>query len=124
ALLDKRADLDAPDPETGRTPLLGAAAAGQWPMVLYLLRRGADASRSDAQGHSALHFAALAGDSSAEALAALLAAGAKADAVVGAAEHCGATPLHLACNQGANACVDALLRAGASATHALPDGAQ
>lgn len=124
ALLDKRADLDAPDPETGRTPLLGAAAAGQWPMVLYLLRRGADASRSDAQGHSALHFAALAGDSSVEALAALLAAGAKVDAVVGAAEHRGATPLHLACSQGANACVDALLRAGASATHALPDGAQ
>ena len=52
--------LEGP-PGAPATPLMAAAAGGHVAVVEALLRRGADASRRDSNGHSAAWFARAAG---------------------------------------------------------------
>ena len=96
--------------------LIDAAKAGDTRAALALLARGADARAADADGSTALHWAAETDD---EALAqALLAAG----AAVSAATRHGITPLHLAASNGNAAIVELLIAAGADVNGATPGG--
>ena len=96
--------------------LIDAAKAGDTRAALALLARGADARAADADGSTALHWAAETDD---EALAqALLAAG----AAVSAATRHGITPLHLAASNGNAAIVERLIAAGADVNGATPGG--
>ena len=81
-----------------------------------LVREGADVDAVEADGTSALHWAAHFGD--AELLRALLAAGADATA----ANRYGMTPLQIAAVEGDVAVIEALLAAGADANAVLPEG--
>jgi ankyrin repeat protein len=98
------------------TPLLEAARNADHETALALVRDGADVTAVEADGTSALHWAAHFGD--ATLVQALLAAG--ADASV--ANRYGMTPLHLAAVAGDAAVIEALLAAGANANAALPEG--
>ena len=98
------------------TRLLYAARAADAPGVITLLEQGVSADVRQADGATALHWAAHWDD---EAMAdALLGAGADVDA----ANDFGATPLWLACLNGSKTMVAALLAAGADANAALPSG--
>ena len=93
--------------------LIGAARQGDADAVQALLAGGADPSRAQGDGMTALHMAALEGH--ADVVAVLLGAGAE----VGATTRIGAyTPLHLASQGGHGAVVRALLEKGADATRA------
>ena len=96
--------------------LLDAARAADSTGVIALLEQGAAANTRQADGATALHWAAH-WDAAAMAEA-LLRAGADVDA----ANDFGATPLWLACLNGSEAMVAALLAAGADANAALPSG--
>jgi ankyrin repeat protein len=98
------------------TPLLEAARNADHETAIALVRDGADVDALEADGTSALHWAAHFGD--ALLVQALLAAG--ADAAV--ANRYGMTPLHLAAVAGDAAVIDALLEAGADPDAALPEG--
>jgi len=98
------------------TRLLDAARAADSPRVIALLEQGVSADVRQADGATALHWAAHWDDA---AMAdALVAAGADVDA----ANDFGATPLWLACLNGGEAMVATLLAAGAAANAALPSG--
>jgi hypothetical protein len=56
-LLDRGADINAPNGVTGNTPLASAALAGKTAMVRVLLERGADTTARDKRGHTALELA-------------------------------------------------------------------
>jgi peptidoglycan/LPS O-acetylase OafA/YrhL len=60
-LLDGGADVNAPDPALGVTPLSYAAIFGRDDMVRLLLQRGADAKLPNRDGSTALHSAAFLG---------------------------------------------------------------
>src|SRR5262245_22125023 len=81
-----------------------------------LLKQRADVNAADAEGMTALHWAAHWGDL--ETAGVLLAAG--ADAKV--ANRYGVTPLHEACTIGSVAVIDALLKAGANPNAAYGSG--
>ena len=81
-----------------------------------LVRGDSDIDAVEADGTTALHWAAHFGD--AELVRALLAAGADATA----ANRYGMTPLQLAAVEGNVAVIEALLAAGANASGALPEG--
>ena len=98
------------------TRLLDAARGADAAGVTALLERGASADTRQADGATALHWAAHWDD--AAMAGALLRAGADGDA----ANDFGATPLWLACRNGSEAMVAALLAAGADANAALPSG--
>ena len=98
------------------TGLLDAARAADAAGVIVLLDQGASASARQADGATALHWAAHWDD--AVMADALLGAGADVDA----ANDFGATPLWLACRNGSETMVAALLAAGADANAALPSG--
>ena len=85
------------------TPLLAAARVGNHAAALTALRAGADVRAVEADGTSALHWAANFGD--AELVRALLAAGAN----VNAANRYGMTPLQVAAVEADPAVVGALL---------------
>ncbi|MEM9301905.1 MAG: ankyrin repeat domain-containing protein [Pseudomonadota bacterium] len=95
-----------------------AAFAGRVDVIRHLAGAGADiaAVSANPMANEPLH-AALAGACAPEAVGALLAAGADANAVAGA----GITPLHLAASRGSDAAVDVLLAAGARVA-AMEDG--
>ena len=96
--------------------LLDAARAADSAGVIALLDQGAPADTRQADGATALHWAAHWDDAAmAEALV-------RAGADVDAANDFGATPLWLACLNGSEAMVAALLAAGADANAALPSG--
>jgi ankyrin repeat protein len=97
------------------TPLLAAARTGDHAAAMALVRE-ADVDAVEADGTSALHWAAHFGD--AELVAALLAAGADATA----ANRYGMTPLHVAAVEGDAVVIEQLLAAGADASAALPEG--
>jgi ankyrin repeat protein len=84
--------------------------------VRQLLRGGADVNASQADGATALHWAAYNGDT--ELAEALLKAGANP----GAANRNGATPMWLAANQGDAEMLETLLDGGANANEELPLG--
>ena len=96
--------------------LLDAARAADSAGVIALLDQGVSANVRQADGATALHWAAHWDD------AAMADALVRAGVDVDAANDFGATPLWLACLNGSAAMVAALLAAGADANAALPSG--
>ena len=99
-----------------QSPVADAAAAGNKAEIQRLLKSGADVNAQQADGATALQWAAYRGD--AELAGLLLKAGAKP----GLANHNGATPLWLAASRGDAAVIEALLKGGADANEELPLG--
>jgi len=97
-------------------PPADAAERADWPRVRALLKDRADANAAQADGMTALHWAAYHDDTDAANL--LLAAGASPKA----ANRYGVTPLSLACTNGNEQIVRALLKAGADPNAALRGG--
>ncbi|MGC1457168.1 MAG: ankyrin repeat domain-containing protein [Steroidobacteraceae bacterium] len=93
-----------------------AASSGNKAQIESLLKRGADVNAQQADGATALQWAAYRGDTKLAEL--LLKAGAKP----GLANHDGATPLWLAAARGDAAVIKALLKGGADANEQLPLG--
>ncbi|MBI3858513.1 MAG: ankyrin repeat domain-containing protein [Planctomycetes bacterium] len=93
-----------------------AAERADWDRVRTLVRDGADAKAAQADGMTALHWAAQ--HDNAEIAGRLLKAGAKPNA----ANQFGVTPLSLACVNGGEALVTLLLDAGADPESPLPGG--
>jgi ankyrin repeat protein len=96
--------------------LADAAEKADWPRVRALVGSKADANAAQADGMTALHWAAYHDD--AETAKHLLAAGANAKA----ANRYGVTPLSLTCTNGNEGLVRALLAAGADANTVLRGG--
>lgn len=122
-LLSKGADVNAPEPESGDTPLLAAIDKGQWATAEYLLTQRPDLSLEDKNGNSPLYLAVSRGDSALAMVNLLLEAGAQVDRGPKTGDNAGATSLHIACATGANGCLESLLLHGASATKQIPSGA-
>ncbi len=97
-------------------PLPDAAERADWDGVRKLLKEGADAKAAQADGMTALHWAAQ--HDNPEIARSLIQAGAKA----AAANRYGVTPLSLACVNGGEALVALLLEAGADPQAALSGG--
>lgn len=121
-LLSKGVDINASEPESGDTPLLAALDKGQWATAEYLLTQKPDLTREDKNGNSPLYLTVSRGDSAVAMVKRLLDAGAPVELGPKTGDNAGATPLHICCATGANACIEALLARGASATKLLPDG--
>ncbi len=98
------------------SPLADAAERADWDRVRALLREGADANAPQADGMTALHWAAH--HDHADVAGLLIKGGAKA----GAANRYGVPPLSLACENGGEAVVRLLLEAGADADTTLSGG--
>ena len=122
-LISTGADIDAQEPESGDTPLIAAIDKSQWAAAELLLRHHPNLSLEDKNGNSPLYMSVSRGDSALGMVKLLLEAGASPDLGPSQGENAGATPLHIACALGANACLEALLRHGASATKQLHSGA-
>lgn len=122
-LLTKGADINAPEPESGDTPLLAAIDKDQWSAAELLLQQKPDLTLEDKNGNSPLYLAVSRGDSALSMVNLLLEAGAQVDLGPKGGDNAGATPLHIACATGANGCIESLLRHGASVTKKLPSGA-
>ena len=99
-----------------QSPLADAAEKADWPRVQQLLKEKSSAQSAQADGTTALHWAAYHNDAATAKL--LLAAGADAKAT----NRYGVAPLALACVNGDEAIVTALLAAGADANTTLPGG--
>jgi ankyrin repeat protein len=97
-------------------PLVAAAKAGRQAAALELIEQGLGLDDAEADGTTALHWAAQLAD--AKLAAALLAAGANPNA----ANRYGMTPAHLAAVNGDAVTLRALLEAGADANAVLPEG--
>ncbi len=121
-LLAKGVDINASEPESGDTALLAAIDKGQWATAEYLLTQRPNLTREDNNGNSPLYLAVSRGDSAVAMVKRLLDAGAPVELGPKTGDNAGATPLHICCATGANACIEALLARGASATKLLPDG--
>lgn len=121
-LLAKGADINAPEPESGDTPLLAAIDKAQWAAAGLLLKHRPDLSLQDKNCNSPLYLAVAQGDSALPMVNLLLEAGASPDLGPSQGANAGATPLHIACATGANGCLESLLRHGASSTKQLPSG--
>ena len=100
----------------GDPRLIDAVRARNVERVRALVKEGVDVNARQADGATALHWAAHLDDPGL--VSALIAAGAKADA----ADDTGVTPLYLACLNRQVAIVDTLLAAGANANAALITG--
>jgi ankyrin repeat protein len=96
--------------------LADAAESSDFAAVRALVEKKSDANASQADGMTALHWAAYHDEQ--DTVERLLAAGADAKA----ASRYGVTPLSLACTNGNAAIVEALLEAGADANTTLPGG--
>jgi ankyrin repeat protein len=99
-----------------QAPVADAASQGNKAEIEHLLKHGADVNAQQADGATALQWAAYRGDAKLAEL--LLKAGAKP----GLANHDGATPLWLAAARGDAAVIQALLKGGADANEQLPLG--
>ena len=100
----------------GPSSLADATEKLNRPAVRALLKQNADVNAAQADGMTALHWAAYHDDQ--EIAAQLLRAGAN----VKAANRYGVTPLSLACTNGSAAMISLLLKAGADASAPLPGG--
>ena len=98
------------------TRVLDAASAADGAGVEALLAQGVDANVSQADGATALHWAAHF-DATSMATALI-----RSGAAVDPANDFGVTPLWLACLNGSADMVEVLLTAGADASHTLPSG--
>jgi ankyrin repeat protein len=96
--------------------LIEAVRSGKAEAVRTLLRQKVDVNTRQADGATALHWAAYLDDLTAADL--LIKAGADVNAV----NENGATPIYLACENGSTLMVGRLLQAGASANATLPSG--
>lgn len=119
--LAKGMDINASEPESGDTALLAAIDKGQWATAEYLLTQRPDLTREDNNGNSPLYLAVSLGDSAVAMVKRLLDAGAPVELGPKKGDNAGATPLHICCATGANACLEALLARGASAAKLLPN---
>ena len=99
-----------------QAPIADAASTGNKVEIERLLKHGADVNAQQADGATALQWAAYRGDAKLAEL--LLKAGAKPDL----ANRDGATPLWLAAARGDAAVIEALLKGGAEANEQLPLG--
>src|SRR5688572_18900225 len=99
-----------------QAPVADAAMRRDAAEVRRLVQSGADVKATQADGATALHWAAYHGDASLASL--LLDAGAD----VGAANRNGSTPMWLAASHGDAAVIKALLEKGANANEQLPLG--
>jgi uncharacterized protein len=106
----------APALAGGDVPLIEAVKRSDTAAVQSLLRRQVDLNQAEADGSTALHWAAYVEDVST--VEQLLRRGAN----VKAANRHGVTPLSLAALKGNAAVIELLLGAGADASTALPDG--
>lgn len=122
-LLSKGADINAPEPESGDTPLLASIDKSQWATAEFLLQQRPNLNLEDKNGNTPLYIAVSRGDVALVVVNQLLDAGAQVDLGPKKGENTGATPLHIACATGANGCLETLLRHGASATKQIPSGA-
>jgi uncharacterized protein len=102
----------------GDAPLAAAAQARDLDAVRSLLKQGGDVSAAQADGMTALHWAALHGDRALTAM--LVSAGANLRATTRLG---GYTPLHLASQAGASGVVAALVSAGADVSARTTTGA-
>jgi ankyrin repeat protein len=100
------------------TRVADAARDGRRDAVRALLKEGADVNAAHADGMTALHYAALAGDADLATLLVYAGANVKATTRLGAY-----TPLHLASRQGQRDVVEVLLRAGADPNAPTASGA-
>ena len=98
------------------SPLIAAVKAGDVRAVRVLLNQKADVNEAEADGTTALHWAAHRNDLAT--VEVLIAAGAKADA----ATRYGVTPIYLAATTGNAALLERLLKAGAAVNSSLPEG--
>ena len=121
-LLSKGVDINAAEPESGDTALLAAIDKGHWATAEFLLTQNPDLTREDGNGNSPLYLTVSRGDLAVEMVKRLLDAGAPVDLGPKTGDNAGATPLHLCCATGANACLEVLLARGASVSKPLPDG--
>ena len=101
---------------SAESPLINAVKAADKAAVRGILDRRADVNAPQADGTTALHWAANGDDS--EIVDLLIRAGAN----VKAANRYGVTPLWLACLNGSAATIERLLKAGADANTAMPEG--
>jgi len=122
-LLSKGADINAPEPDSGSTPIIEAIGGSQWATVELLLKHKPDLSLQDKNGTTPLFLAVSKGDSAMPIVNKLLDAGAAPDLGPSHGTNAGVTPLHIAAASGANGCLDSLLQHGASPTKLLPDEA-
>ena len=83
AAIDKGADANVRQADTGMTPLIAAAKFQQEEMIGVLVKSGADVNAHDAQGCTALMWASMYAKTP-DVVKTLLAAGAGVDAVSGA----------------------------------------
>jgi ankyrin repeat protein len=107
-LLAKGADINAPEPESGDTPLLAAIDKGPWATAEYLLTQRPDLTHEDNNGNSPLYLTVSRGDSAVGMVKRLLDAGAPVDLWPTTGENAGVTSLHVCCATGANACLEAV----------------
>lgn len=122
-LLSKGVDINAPEPESGDTPLLAAIDKSQWAAAEFLLQQRPNLNLEDKNGNTPLYLAVSRGDEAMALVNQLLDAGAQVDLGPMKGDNAGVTPLHIACATGANGCLEALLRRGASATKHISSGA-
>ena len=106
----------APPADAADAPLVDAVKAGDTARVRALVEAGADVNQAEADGATALHWAAYAAD--VETTRLLLEAG----AVANAGNRYGVRPLSLACIAGSPGVVAALLDAGANPNSTLTEG--
>ena len=111
-----RSGAQEPDALGAAIPLIEAVKAGDAVAASALIDAGADVNRAQADGATALHWAAYRDDFETAAL--LIDAGAD----VNRANDLGVTPLVMACTNGHGDMVEALLATGADANAALPGG--
>lgn len=106
-LIERGADVNARDPETGYAPLHWAASQGNTEVAEMLISKGADVKAVDNLGRTPLHAAAACDYSAVAAM--LIEKGADVDA----RDKFGNTPLHLAASSGSDLTAKLLLDKGA-----------
>ncbi|HEX6217624.1 MAG TPA: ankyrin repeat domain-containing protein, partial [Vicinamibacterales bacterium] len=99
------------------SPIADAAARGDREAVKALLKKAADVNAAQGDGMTALHWAAMHGDSDLAQM--LIVAGANVRATTRLGTY---TPLYLASQKGHAAVIQALIAAGADVTAGTPNG--
>ncbi|MGH9219403.1 MAG: ankyrin repeat domain-containing protein, partial [Vicinamibacterales bacterium] len=99
------------------SPIADAASRGDREAVMALLKKAADVNAAQGDGMTALHWAAMNGDS--ELAQMLIVAGANVRATTRLGTY---TPLYLASQQGHAAVIQALVKAGADVKAGTPNG--
>ncbi len=106
-LIEKGADVNAPESECGQTPLLYAAMEGSAECARLLIEAGAQGELADCEGFTVLHYAAANNMATVEAVIDL-------ESDLNRLNIFGQTPLFLACANGEEKMTSLLIEAGAS----------